>query len=81
MDAGDYQAGDVLGGKYTVVETLGRGSRGVPYKVSLSYSAAESIDVVHLGIAQVCMHAHAHAANDAALNIAWLEGQHVRKQE
>lgn len=31
--AGDYKAGDVLGGKYTVVETLGRGSSGVTYKV------------------------------------------------
>ena len=33
---GDYQVGDVLGGEYTVVETLGRGSSGVTYKVCLS---------------------------------------------
>ena len=31
--AGDYKSGDVLGGKFTVVETLGRGSSGVTYKV------------------------------------------------
>ena len=31
--AGDYKPGDILGGKYTVVETLGRGSSGVTYKV------------------------------------------------
>ena len=33
ITAGDYKAGDVLGGKYTVAETLGRGSSGVTYKV------------------------------------------------
>ena len=32
--AGDFQPGDVLGGQYTVVETLGRGSNGVTYKVN-----------------------------------------------
>ncbi len=31
--AGDFKAGDILGGAYTVVETLGRGSSGVTYKV------------------------------------------------
>lgn len=31
--AGDYKPGDVLGGRYTVVETLGRGSSGITYKV------------------------------------------------
>ncbi len=31
--AGDYRAGDVLGGKYTVLEVMGRGSNGVTYKV------------------------------------------------
>lgn len=30
---GDFKAGDTLGGTYTVVETLGRGSSGVTYKV------------------------------------------------
>ncbi len=31
--SGDYRAGDVLGGKYTVLEVMGRGSNGVTYKV------------------------------------------------
>ena len=30
----DYKPGQVLGGKYTVVETVGRGKAGVTYKVS-----------------------------------------------
>ncbi|EIE21372.1 kinase-like protein [Coccomyxa subellipsoidea C-169] len=30
--SGDYRAGDVLGGKYTVLEVMGRGSNGVTYK-------------------------------------------------
>lgn len=32
LGTGDYQPGDVLGGTYSVVETLGRGSSGVTYK-------------------------------------------------
>ncbi|DBA82766.1 hypothetical protein WJX77_011526 [Trebouxia sp. C0004] len=34
VGTGDFNAGDVLGGAYTVVETLGRGSSGVTYKAS-----------------------------------------------
>ncbi|KAL0037446.1 hypothetical protein WJX79_008515 [Trebouxia sp. C0005] len=32
VGTGDFKAGDTLGGTYTVVETLGRGSSGVTYK-------------------------------------------------
>ncbi len=31
-DAGDYRPGDVVGGKYEVVDIMGRGSNGVTYK-------------------------------------------------
>ena len=31
---GDYSPGDVLGEKYTIIETIGRGSNGVTYKVT-----------------------------------------------
>ena len=31
--AGDYQPGDVLGGKYKVQGVMGRGSNGVTYRV------------------------------------------------
>lgn len=34
--AGDYSAGDLLGGKYRVQEVIGRGSSGVTYRVRLS---------------------------------------------
>lgn len=34
----DYKAGELLGGKYTVVEVLGRGKAGVTYKVCPSAS-------------------------------------------
>jgi hypothetical protein len=33
VESGDYQPGDLLGGKYRVVETMGRGGSGVTYKV------------------------------------------------
>jgi hypothetical protein len=29
---GDYKPGDVLGGKYKVVDVMGRGSNGITYK-------------------------------------------------
>lgn len=32
---GDYRPGDILGGKYEVLEVMGRGSNGVTYKVSM----------------------------------------------
>ena len=31
-DAGDYRPGDVVGGKYEVVDIMGRGSNGVTYR-------------------------------------------------
>ena len=45
--AGDYSAGDVLGGTYTVVETLGRGSSGVTYKAHFLDAGSKS-----------CIHGH-----------------------
>ena len=33
--AGDYQPGDLLEGKYSVISVMGRGSNGVTYKVCL----------------------------------------------
>ncbi len=37
---GDFKAGELLGGKYTVVEVLGSGNVGVTYKVSLQLHLA-----------------------------------------
>lgn len=34
MAVGDYRPGDLLGGRYRVQATLGRGSTGVTYRVS-----------------------------------------------
>ena len=36
MSAGDYQAGDMLGGRYKVLGVMGRGSNGVTYRVQLA---------------------------------------------
>ena len=55
--AGNYKPGDVLGGKYTVLETLGRGSSGVTYKVLFSRALNMSDLVLNSAMIlnQVCL--------------------------
>ena len=43
MTAGDYQPGDVLGGKYKVLGVMGRGSNGITYRVELTCPTSGSI--------------------------------------
>ena len=47
--AGDYKPGDVLGSKYTIIETLGRGSSGVTYKVSVAACFAPALEMQAAG--------------------------------
>ena len=38
-----YKAGDVLGGKYTITDVLGKGRTGVTYKVTIMFNCAEPL--------------------------------------
>lgn len=63
----DFKAGQLLGGKYTVVEVLGRGKAGVTYKVMTWHATPWSPTSVVPAILRHCLFKLKSSAHDLCL--------------
>lgn len=62
--AGDYKAGEVVGGRYEMQEVIGQGSSGVTYKAGLLFDSASASGSITLALTGSQLFGHVASESD-----------------